>query len=166
MVRKTTYTGFTLIELMVVIAIIGAIAAVVFPVLGIAREKAKIAKAELELRQIRNAIAQLDLDTSEWPGHQTIDDIQTGASGNELWDLAAGAAGIMQDDGDYFNWSGPYMREVPLDPWNNPYFFDTDYNIATTGPAVWAAVVGSFGPNGDGQNVYDEDNIIVKLIQE
>jgi hypothetical protein len=58
------------------------------------------------------------------------------------------------------------MPTIPLDPWGHPYFFDTDYDIDPSGGVTNAAVIGSFGPNGVGQNVYDSDNIYIKLVQE
>ena len=157
--------GFTLIELLVVIAIIGLLSSIVLASLRSARQNAQIARAKADVRQIRSAVAMLENDTGEWPDHQQIDDIQSGASGNELWDLSAANAGIIATDGNFPNWNGSYMPAIPPDPWGNPYFFDTDYDIDPTAGEVWAAVVGSFGPNGDGQNVYDSDNIIDVLAQ-
>lgn len=155
--------GFTIIEILVVIAIIGILSSVVLGNLNNAKEKAKIATAEAQLTQYRNAIAIMAGDTNEWPGHQTIDQIDSGGSGNEVWDLSSAPAGLAQTDGLYSNWSGPYIKSIPLDPWGNPYFFDTDYDIGTSSN-VWTAVIGSFGPNGSGQNVYDSDNVIIILV--
>jgi hypothetical protein len=45
---------------------------------------------------------------------------------------------------------------VPEDPWGNDYFLDTDYEIN----GVDYIVLGSFGPNGVGQNLYDDDDVI------
>ena len=156
---RSCITGFTLIELLVVISIIGILATIILASLNNARNSARIVKARAEVSQIRKAIAFLENDANEWPGHKTIDDVQTGVSGNEMWDLTVPEAGLAVTDGSFQNWDGPYMNTIPLDPWGNPYFFDTDYDIDLTAGEEWAAVVGSFGPNGDGQNVYDEDNV-------
>lgn len=161
-----TPRGFTLIELLVVIAIIGILSAVVLVGLSTAREKANIAKARAEVRSIRTAIDMLVNDTLQWPGHKTIDDIESGASGNEIWDLSATTAGLIATDGSFANWGGPYISSIPLDPWGNPYFFDTDYDVDPSAGETWAAVVGSFGPNEDGQNVYDSDNVYQILVSE
>ncbi|OGF68830.1 hypothetical protein A3C73_01480 [Candidatus Giovannonibacteria bacterium RIFCSPHIGHO2_02_FULL_44_11] len=151
--------GFTLIELLVVVGIIGILASIILVRLNLAREKAKIVRARAEVKQIRTAVVLLEGDSGEWPGHKTLDDIETGVSNNEMWDLSVQAAGIIATDGNFARWSGPYMNVMPKDPWGNDYFFDTDYDIDPTAGTQWAAVIGSFGPNGDGQNVYDSDDI-------
>lgn len=66
------------------------------------------------------------------------------------------AAGLIDTDGAYLNWKGPYMGVIPKDPWGNNYFFDTDYDI---GGGVMRVVLGSYGPNGVGNNLYDADDI-------
>ena len=157
--------GFTIIEILITLAIIGILASVILPKVQTARTKAEIAVAKSETVQLRNAIETLAGETTEWPGHQPPGVIGGGASNNELWDLTTGEAGLTQTDGLYSNWAGPYIPDVPLDPWGNPYFFDTDYDIGTSS-TIWTAVVGSFGPNGDGHNVYDSDNIITELITD
>lgn len=165
MFRKSSHRGFTLIELLVVTAIIGMLAATILATLSSARTKAKIAKAQLEIKAIQNAFHMFQTDTDEWPGHHDIDEIET-AGANEIWDLTAASVGLIATDGTYLKWSGPYISSINLDPWGNPYFFDTDYDIDPTAGVRQAAVIGSFGPNGAGQNIYDSDNVIVKLITE
>lgn len=163
---KSLQRGFTLIELLVVIAIIGVLSSTVMASLNTARVKSRIAAAQAEVNQIRKAIMLLEADTLEWPGHKSIDDIETGGSGNEVWDLNATSAGLVATDGAFPGWNGPYISQVPLDPWGNPYFFDTDYDVDPGAGEIWAAVIGSFGPNGDGQNVYDSDNIVSTIASE
>src|SRR3989338_8562666 len=156
--KSSSHAGFTLIELLVVIAIIGILASIILASLNNARQNARLVKARAEVSQIRKAIALLETDTSQWPGHKTIDDVQSGASGNEIWDLTAPEAGLLATDGSFPNWNGPYIQAIPLDTWGNPYFFDTDYDIDSTAAERWAAVVGSLGPNGDGQNVCGDEH--------
>jgi len=158
--------GFTLIELLVVIAIIGILASIILASLSSARGKARIAHTQATLKEIRKAIAFLEGDSGEWPGHKSIEDIESGASGNEIWDLNSAASGLVATDGAFSNWGGPYINVIPVDSWGNDYFFDTDYDIEVGAGETWAAVIGSFGPNGDGQNVYDGDNIYEVLGSE
>lgn len=148
-------SGFTLIELLVVIAIVGILSTLAMVSLNFARNAAKLAKAQHTVDQLVTAIKQLENDTNEWPGHQAVDDITT-AGTNEIWDLNQSVAGIVTTDSSFASWNGPYMAEVPLDPWGNAYFWDSDYQIDGANKVV----VGSFGPNGVGQNIYDSDDVI------
>lgn len=174
-VFNTKKRGFSLIELLVVIAIIGILATVVIVTVNTAREKALIVKAKGEIKQIRNAIEALGIDTNQWPNHQN--DYCTNTTGtNEVWDLNSEDAGITKNDSSpaYPRWAGPYMSNVPKDPWGNDYFLDTDYKIDINGdpynsnPAncnspetcTLVPVVGSFGPDGIGQNIYNTDDVI------
>ena len=74
---------------------------------------------------------------------------------DEIWDLTTPEAGLLSATGAFTNWKGPYIQAIPKDPWGSDYFFDPDYYIdGTPLPAV-----GSFGPNGQGQNNYDSDDL-------
>jgi prepilin-type N-terminal cleavage/methylation domain-containing protein len=148
--------GFTLVELMIVIAIIGILAAIALIGSSIYRTKAKVAEATSDLGMIYKAMAMLETDTQQWPGHQTINQINQGG-GNEVWDLSVGAAGLVSTDGNFPDWDGPYLPSMPKDPWGNNYFLDTDYQIS----GVNEIVLGSFGPNEVGQNLYDDDDVIM-----
>ena len=147
--------GFTLIELMIVIAIIGILAAIALIVSSSYAKRAKVAEAICDLDMIYKAMVMLETDTGQWPGHQTISQINKGG-GNEVWNLSVGAAGLVITDGNFPDWDGPYLPSVPEDPWGKDYFLDTDYQIS----GVNHIVLGSFGPNGEGPNKYDDDDVI------
>jgi len=168
MYHKKTERGFTLIELLVVIAIIGILASITLASMSGVREKGKIAKAQADIKQIHLAIFALEEDTNLWPGGQVPYKINS-VAGNEICkdsgecqcNFNDACAGIATSDIAIFpeGWRGPYyLPEVPLDPWGNGYFFDTDYDIDPD-PAITkiSVVIGSYGPDGIGHNLYDSD---------
>ena len=114
--------GFTLIELMVVMIILGLLAALVVPRMfgRIGEAKKKAANAQIEL--YGTALDSFHLDVSRYP---------TTAEGLEaLITQISGAEG----------WNGPYLKktEIPADPWNNPYHYESpgkhgDYDLYSYG---------------------------------
>ena len=153
-------SGFTLIELCIVVMIIGVLATISFLGVQSFREKAMIAKARAEIDHIAKAILLLQTDTGQWPGGQ-IPGTPVGA-GNEITDLNQDRAGLCATDGRFQSWNGPYYQRCPIpkDPWGENYMFDTDYFIDGS-PRV---AIASGGPNKSGNNLYDQDNV-VKVLQ-
>lgn len=147
--------GYTLVEIVIVCAIIGILASLAIHSFLKAREDARINVARSDLRVLSGAVHQLGFDTAKWPGGMPVGN----RSNPEVWDLTGGDAGILQSDGRFPHWNGPYVKHVPLDPWGNKYFFDNDYLVS----GASRAVVGSFGPNGAGRNQYDSDDIYVTV---
>ena len=87
--------GFTLIELMVVIAVIGILAAALLPTVANLTDRAQAAKILSESNAISTAAIAHKTDTGYWPKSQTTD----------------GAILTMVDNRrGYSNWSGPYLR--------------------------------------------------------
>jgi prepilin-type N-terminal cleavage/methylation domain-containing protein len=151
----------TLPEIMVVVAIIGALA--VMASLGITKlaEKSRISTAEQDLARLTAAIEQLAWDTGKWP----MADART-TQDKELDDLSKPQSGLLVNDGRFGSgWKGPYIDIIPLDPWGMKYFFDSDYyvdgNMNNTSSTNMLVVVGSYGPNKGG--TYDSDNIYVVI---
>jgi general secretion pathway protein G len=147
--------GFTLIEIMIALIIVGLVGSLAVPAFLNLRDDARIHEAEARVDMLAAAIRQLAWDTGEWPGG-----IMRTVIGNaEIWDLKVSAAGLLSADWRFENWKGPYIADIPADPWGSDYFFDPDYYVG--GKVV--SVVGSFGPNRKGRNLYDSDDIIVIL---
>lgn len=151
-----TLTGFTLVELMIVVGVIGILAGIAIPSFMRSRHNSCINRAKSDLRVIAQAIDNLAFDTGRWPGGYILGEEKGDA---EVKNLNSGGAGIVANNGTFPSWQGPYMKVVPQDPWGTNYFFDPDYQAGTE----TLSVVGSFGPNGSEMNDYDEDNIYVVL---
>ena len=148
-------SGYTLIELMVVICIVGILSAMAIAAYKTYLDKAKIACVLSDLREIRLAMEMLATDTETWPGPNNV-----GVTANlEVWDLNAANAGLVATNGAFPKWNGPYLDSVPQDPWGNNYFFDPDYRVDGQNEVV----LGSFGPNGVGRNQYDSDDVLLVL---
>ena len=98
-------SGFTLIEILVVMAIIAMLAVMVAP--NIFNQQAG-AMRDVALTEISTLEAALDiyrLDVGEYP-----DSLE----------------GLMENDTDRASWNGPYLRRaVPTDPWDNDYVYES-----------------------------------------
>ena len=104
-----TLTGFTLIEVMVVVVILGVLAAIVVPRIMSRPDEARIVKARQDLRAISAAVALYKLDNLHYP--TTEQGIEALLKQPE--NLANGA-----------RWqTGGYLRSVPIDPWGQPYLY-------------------------------------------
>jgi len=136
--------------------IIGGVLLIAVPTFVKVRKSVKINQAEAQLNILSAAVWQLAWDTGKWP-----DGLDCSVPGNpETWDLTGADAGLLVANSNKFpKWQGPYVPDIPADPWGSQYFFDPDYSIA----GVMRPVVGSFGPNCQGRNQYDDDNIYIVL---
>jgi general secretion pathway protein G len=165
-------TGFTLVEVMIVVMIIGILSSIATPAILHAAKTAKYKQAAYDLEVIGSAIRRLAWDTGKWPGGNDV----TSTAGDELEDLTTPAAGLLSFTNTLFSaskWKGPYIKRIETDPWNTHYFWDEDYEtghgreIGKSGKIVGIethTVVGSYGPNKRGKNVYDDDDtyLIIK----
>ncbi len=98
-------SGFTLIEIMVVVVILGILASVVVPRIMDRPDKARQTKAAHDVRAIESALALYRLDNFQYP---------TTDQGLE--------ALVTQPAGDMPNWKkSGYLDKVPVDPWGQPY---------------------------------------------
>ena len=152
--------GFTLIEILVVIGVVGILLGIAIPAYNGYIEKGQIAEALQVLKDIERAIIALGTDTGEWPGHNDIGE----QDGNEIWDLNAATAGLVEQDTGtpYTNWNGPYITSVPKDPWGMDYYMDLDYD--SNGDSIRDAVaIASFGPDKCCPSSYDDNNVVIIL---
>jgi general secretion pathway protein G len=129
--------GFTLIELMVVILIIGLLATIVVQSLKGATDKAKRVKAEADISEIKTALDRYYLDVGSYPNTE---------QGLQALVSAPNAANVSQGGGDY---QGPYLEKLPPDPWGNQYVYQSDGNSYVLKSYGADGVEGGTGKNAD-----------------
>ena len=104
--RASGATGFTLLELLVVMVIIGLLAGFVAPryFAQVGRSQVKVARAQVAA--LDKALDQFRLDVGRYP---------TTEEGLQVL--------VVQPSGEV-NWAGPYLKKgVPADPWGRPYVY-------------------------------------------
>jgi len=99
--------GFTLIEIMVVVVILGILAAVVVPRIMDRPDEARVVKAKQDIRMLESALNLYKLDNFNYPStQQGLDALVAKPSG----------------DPEPRNYkAGGYVQSLPKDPWGNPY---------------------------------------------
>ena len=125
-------TGFTLLELLVVVVIIGLLAGLVAPrYFGqVGKSEVNVAKAQIDA--LEKALDQYRLDTGHYPSTEV------------------GLAALIERPANEPKWNGPYLRKgVPADPWGRPYLYRTpgqrgDYDLISLGK--------DGQPGGSGEN--------------
>ncbi len=121
--HRVRLPGFTLIELMVVIVILGLLATIIMPKILDRPEQARRLTAKVQIKNIQSALALFKTDTGRFP---------TTSQGLEALINDPGLKGWKQ--GGYIEGS-----KVPIDPWGNPYMYlcpgvhGEDYEIESYG---------------------------------
>lgn len=120
--------GFTLLEMIVVLVIIGLIMGLVGPRLFSQADKAKVQTAQTQVRMLRGALETMRLDIGRFPSQQ---------EGLQLLSQRPADEKLGQ------RWQGPYLEDgVPDDPWGNAYQY------APQPSGDHAFVLYSFGADG------------------
>ena len=107
----TREAGFTLIELMIVIVILGLLAAIVMPRIVGETDKARYGTARAQMRVLEDALKRYKLDHGVYPSTE---------QGLEALVMQPATGDIPE------NWpQGGYLdrQEIPFDPWGNPYIY-------------------------------------------
>ena len=120
--RPARRSAFTLIELLLVLVILGILAAIVVPKFAGRTEDARKTAAQTQISSFSTALDTFEVDNGYYP---------KGKSG--LMDL-------VQQPRDAQNWKG-YLKEVPKDPWGNEYIYEcpgrrnpNSYDLSSAGP--------------------------------
>lgn len=107
-------SGFTLIEVLLVVVIIGILAALVGPSLVGRAGDAELAAARAEIAAIKTAIRVYEMDMGSLPPN--LDALTSNPGGTR--------------------WQGPYLDAAPVDPWGNAYVYtrgDRTFDVTSTG---------------------------------
>ena len=119
-----TTNHFTMIELLLVLAILATLAAIVVPKFSGRSEQARVTAAQTEISSIELALDAFEIDNGFYPrGKDGLDSLFT-------------------EPDDATNWRGPYLRKpVTNDPWGNPYIYEapgshneSGYDLMSAGP--------------------------------
>lgn len=131
--NRTKQDGFTLLEILAVIIIIGVLGAVILPNVTGQGEKAKASAAKTDMAQISAELDLFKLEVGRFPSAQE------------------GLDALIKNPGNVSNWNGPYSKKKEMkDPWGN------DYKYSSPGPNNTAYEIKSLGADGkdggDGPN--------------
>jgi general secretion pathway protein G len=118
------HSGFTLVELLLVLTILAILAGIVLPKMTGSTERARVTAALTQVSTFGTALGVYEVDNGSYP------------RGRE------GLQALMQKPRDAQNWHGPYMeKDIPLDPWGHPYVYEcpgkhnpSGYDLYATGP--------------------------------
>jgi general secretion pathway protein G len=130
--KRDQQRGFTIIELLIVMAILGMLAVMVAPNLFNKADGARHDAALSQISAIGSALATHRLDVGQYP-----DELE----------------GLMENTTGRSTWDGPYLnKEVPLDPWGN------EYQYSSTGSSYTLISYGADGRAGGEGNDADVSN--------
>jgi general secretion pathway protein G len=104
---RRSQRGFTLVEILVVITIIGLIMALVGPRVLNYLSESKVKTAKIQIQSLTSALDLFYLDAGRYPSS------------------AEGLTALVQPVGGVASWNGPYLKggNLPLDPWGKPYVY-------------------------------------------
>jgi len=117
--------GFTLIEIMVVVVILGILAAMIVPRLLSRPDMAKVTKTKVDIRGIEEALGLFKLDNGFYPS------TEQGLAALVTKPATGRIPTRYSDEG--------YLKKVPIDPWNKPYIYlspgvnSSDFDIISHG---------------------------------
>jgi general secretion pathway protein G len=121
---RGTQRGFTLVELLLVLVILGTLAAIVVPKMAGRTEQAKITAAQTQIANFGTVLDAFEVDNGYYPKGK------------------GGLIDLIERPRDADGWRGPYLKqEIPMDPWGNAYIYECPgkhnedhYDVMSMGP--------------------------------
>lgn len=129
-IRKRTSAAFTLIEIMVVVIILGILAATIIPQFMGTTQDAKISAAKSQIAELESALERFYVHMDRYPTPDEGLKVLVDPPGND----------------DSKKWRGPYIKQLRNDPWGNPYQYIFPGTHHPTSFDLWSR--GSDGAEG------------------
>ncbi len=130
--KRKQEQGFTLVEMLLVLVILATLAAIVVPKFAGRTEQAKVTAAETQISNLEIALDAFEVDNGFYPkGSDGLEDLVDKPSNTQ-------------------DWRGPYIKDLPVDPWGNEYVYEYPGKHNTNGFDLY-----SMGP--DGRSGGDDD---------
>lgn len=115
--------GFTLVEMLLVLVILATLAAIVYPKLAGRSEQARVTAAATQISSFSTALDAFEVDNGRYPRGK------------------GGLLDLVNPPADTPSWRGPYLKEIPKDPWGNEYVYEcpgrlnpSSYDLISPGP--------------------------------
>jgi general secretion pathway protein G len=125
--------GFTLVELLVVLIILGLVASIAGPNVMRSLGSSKSKTAKLQIKEIESSLEVMFLDTGKYPSS------------------SQGLLALVDNESAISGWNGPYIKhgELPQDPWGNDFVYVMPGEHA---PFDLVSLGADNQPGGDGEN--------------
>jgi general secretion pathway protein G len=121
--RTPRRSAFTLVEMLLVLVILATLAAIVYPKLAGRSEQARTTAVATQISSFSTALDAFEVDNGYYPKGK------------------GGLLDLVQQPRDAQNWRGPYLKEIPKDPWGFEYSYEcpgrmnvTSYDLVSGGP--------------------------------
>ncbi len=122
-IERSTPRAFTLVEMLLVLVILGVLAAIVYPKIAGRGEQARVTAAQTQIAAFKTALDAFEVDNGYYPKGK------------------GGLLDLVQRPANAQNWHGPYLDNIPKDPWQHDYIYEcpgrhnsSSFDLMSVGP--------------------------------